>query len=533
MNVQSTLLVILFLSTLCAATSNGQGSGVGEDHLFPTDPTQAVSEATGLEADGVTAAEPRADGGASIESANSLTTATGRRFENVQGAQVDADGNVVRADHIELDGSSLEDVEDLTPTATGGFSVTRAEQLNHPAASATDGVDIAADGDRISVDSASSVTAGGITAFDAEGFVSDNGIVSVKRASRIEISDGILGTVEEFAGDAIGFDIGSARDIVVGCVSLRGVEQSHVAIKPDGVVVAPYSQDVDFTISDCGFEQSSYQAFSEESSISIPRSVSGSYQIHDGELTCHGLQASDQLETSGEATVEYGAECFSCLQFEGAGSYWHNSEEIVRDFGLTLPDDISGYRLCIRKQSDGQLGRYDGLVDFVEQRLELAGKITYRRLPSKDGEILSLLSEPVYESLDANNKAELLLDLEFDRVAELTLRNSDPSSAMLAFINNGHYQVYERFDGSEVRRFGRFADRNYPRIFEMYQSNFGESTPAIIFENGVMVQGVDDNIESSSLVTAVCDSCSQKSDFEKEMMEQSARFPVSVGRCGW
>lgn len=522
----------------CKPAPEPSDDGTGEvvaDDLFETDPQAAVEETTGLTASDDVAAGPREDGGAHIDSASSLEMSAGRTFTEVRNADVSTDGNMDRAEEAAVDGNRFSDAENLEPVGSepGNVRADRAASISGRdfEAEQAEEIEIAGNGD-LHFGTVKKAVIGDIVAYNAIGISRRNGILSIGRADRIEITDGLLGSVEKFSGSGVSFHVDRARDVVIDCVSLSGVEHSDLDVSADSVRVKPDSDGVDFTVSDCRFSQSSFQAFSDKSEITIPRNNNRDYQINDGDLTCHGPKMTDRIEAQIHSTVRYGDHCFSCLSLGPGSTYWYADEDLTKDFGLTTPGDGKPYTLCLRKKPEDRFANVTGLVDFVDHRMELSGKITYLRVPVKNSKIINLITDPVYESLDDSNQAVFELDDDFNMVSRLSLSNSNPAIGVLAFIMGGHYAVYERNDGTETKRFGRFNDRFKAAVIEEYVSGFGSPSPAVSFADDLLVQEGLNDFGTMTRVTAVCDDCSWKAEIEHEITGKKKQLSLAADRCG-
>ncbi len=379
---------------------------------------------------------------------------------------------------------------------------------------------------------AATVSVSGITAHVAAGISRTNGLLSIEQADRIEVVDGLLGGVEEFSGNGLRFRVEQARDVVIGCVSLRGLEHSDVSISADAILVQPFADGVDFSISDCAFKQSTFQARTKNAEIIIPRHGNADYEISEADLTCHGPKSNERVEAITRSAIRTGSSCFSCLLLGPGSTYWHNGEDLTKDFGLTATDPDNQYSLCLRKNASVQFTNVTGLVDFVDHRMVLSGKITYRRVPVKDNKILSLIMDPVYQGLDHNNRAVFELDGDFDKVRRLTLTNPEPAIGVLAFATSGQYTVYERHDGHETKRFGRFNDIYRASVIGEYVSNFGHPAPVVSFDDDLLTQLGLNDFGTMTRVTAVCDSCPQATEFENEITDFKSRLIQAGDRCG-
>ncbi len=396
------LIPIEFASAACppdCEPPSDDGLGGFYDDLFESDPEAAIEETTRLEADGVSSAEARSGGGARIEHADSLTADAGRRFENIDGADVDSDGNVIHADHIEIDDIEFTDVAALDPIGS------EARNLRADSAALISGEDFEAttvagfelaDGN-LRIGSAENSVIGDVTVYRAEGISRQNGIIKIAKASRIEIGEGVLSEIENFEGTGSSFHVGSAKDIMNGCLLLSGVWDSNLHVTKDSLVIDPASGVV-FSISDCGFSQSSFEAFSENSSLEISKTKEASYEISHGKLSCFDGTTTEIIETNATAHVQYGASCMRCVSIDPKSTYWLNSEiYISRDFGVHVPGHGSQFKLCIRKHSSELRQAAAGYVDLVEDSVFLTKTAILLRYPFRHGQPSSLLMNQLFQ----------------------------------------------------------------------------------------------------------------------------------------
>ena len=90
---------------------------------------------------------------------------------------------------------------------------------------------------------------------------------------------------------------------------------------------------------------------------------------------------------------------FKCLTINPVGSYFYNDKDLRKDFVINVPKESPTYKLCLRKNIAQQFKDYNGLVDFVNGKIELNGIVNYLRYPLKNNQIASLLSDFVYRGL--------------------------------------------------------------------------------------------------------------------------------------
>lgn len=448
-----------------------------------------------------------AEGTVTITKGKEFKTDGGTEVKEATRAELKPDGEKIeKAAEVRRDDKVLKAPEDVAVTPGGDLTARRAEE----------------------------VRVGNLVARGAQDIKIEYDALSVRFAERIEVLDGLLGEVHEFSGTDVQFQVQQARDIVVGCVSLKGVEASDVRISADAVTITPQTGVADFTISDCGFRQSVFQVRSNGARISIPRTTSSSYEVSGGELTCHGPSANDRLETDTTSTVQYGDSCFSCLTLGSGSTYWYSDQDLVKDFGLSRPRDAEAYSLCLRKQHDDPVSdSNDGFVDFVDRKMMLNGKIGYLRLPVRDGQLSSLLMDVIYESRDESNLAELVLDDELDAVKHLHVANPKPVATIPVSVSSGHYSVYEKreTDGT-VNRFGRFSDGYVSTAIQHYSSDFGRQSPTVLFADDQLFQIGENDHGSKTQVTAICDGCSGYQNSMSELSDLKRQSDSAWARCG-
>lgn len=93
--------------------------------------------------------------------------------------------------------------------------------------------------DGFSLDAIKFIRVGDVRVNDGAGIAYRNGILSVDKASKIEIKDGLLTNVENFQGSFIEFSVGSAEDVINGCVTARNVKNSKFGITDTSIEINP------------------------------------------------------------------------------------------------------------------------------------------------------------------------------------------------------------------------------------------------------------------------------------------------------
>jgi hypothetical protein len=217
---------------------------------------------------------------------------------------------------------------------------------------------------------------------------------------------------------------------------------------------------------------------------------------------------------------------------EPASTYWHNGQDLAVDFGLHVPSESNTYRLCLRKDVLDYQPVRDGLVDFIDNKLELAGIIQYLRLPLVNNSPASLLMQTVYEGWDVGNQATIVVDEDFRFIEELSLSNAQPAAGIVSWVFNGPYGVYELSDGNKTRRVGRFLDEPKPALVRHYQSSMSADAGLIVFEDDRLVQERSLDAEQTVAASMVCERCAGQRELDLLAKDYRANAGVVGGWCG-
>ena len=106
----------------------------------------------------------------------------------------------------------------------------------------------------------------------------------------------------------------------------------------------------------------------------------------------------DKIRAESKATINID-NCFECMSITPAGTYFYLDQDTRKDFNINIPKESSLYKLCLKKNSAQHFTNYNGLVDFVDKKIELNGIVNYLRHNLKNNQILSLISDFVYQGL--------------------------------------------------------------------------------------------------------------------------------------
>lgn len=215
---------------------------------------------------------------------------------------------------------------------------------------------------------------------------------------------------------------------------------------------------VSFNISDCGFQQSSFEAYSNNSRITIEKNDKPTYNVTEGQLMCLSMTSTDRIEAQSSASIEYGKSCFQCLTINPEGVYWHNNKDLRKDFGVRIPNDAMQFNLCLKKDAEQKFGDYDGLIDFTKNEIFLSKIVEFLKYPFRNGQLSSLLMAKLFED-KADYKAYMKMTHDFAFVDSLSIEENANNSNSAAINNektvtnpNNYLELKEKTIGTVVHR---------------------------------------------------------------------------------
>lgn len=241
------------------------------------------------------------------------------------------------------------------------------------------------------------------------------------------------------------FSVGSASKVVSGCNSFDNVKDSEFEVENDEIKVTTNSS-VTLNITDCSYRDIEFESKGNGSSVTIKKD---NYEISKGSLKCGSR---DKIEADISANIEVGSDCFSCMTIIPAGTYFYSDADIRKDFSVNVPKEAPIYRLCLRKNQAQQMHAYNGLIDFVDRKIELNGIANYLRYPLKNNQISSLLSGFVYRGLK-NVNALLSYDKDLLFLEKASIKNTVSSKNQITSTKpNNFYEIEEiELDGKVHR----------------------------------------------------------------------------------
>lgn len=217
-----------------------------------------------------------------------------------------------------------------------------------------------------------------------------------KHADSVVTSKSATTNIDSFEGFADIFKVEKADSLLSGCLRFDNIKDSSFSVF-DSKVEANVQNGNNITITDCSYIQSEFESKG-NGSITATKDAKPKYEIREGTLKCKYGKNTDKIEAENTASVEID-NCFSCMKIVPAGTYFYSDADIRKDFSVNVPKESSAYKLCLRKNIAQQFGEYNGLVDFVNEKIELNGIVNYLRYPLRNSQLSALLSGFVYKGL--------------------------------------------------------------------------------------------------------------------------------------
>ena len=262
---------------------------------------------------------------------------------------IDYDGQYLDADNLDynFDGVStdMQEVEDFRETEDG-YTIGRVGRLNQ----------------------------NGVTLIGAEGIVYKNGVLTAEKADSF-IRDGSITTnMEKLTSKVDIFSVEKADSFLSDCVRVDDIKDSE--FKVSNQVEITTKSDVNLKITDCSYNEVEFKG---KGKVTIDKSSDNpKYTLENGTLTKKEKDYNETVESNNSVIIEtdkiFG---FKCLTISPVGSYFYNDKDLRKDFVINIPKESSTYKLCLRKNSAQQFKDYNGLVDFVDKKIELNGIVNY------------------------------------------------------------------------------------------------------------------------------------------------------------
>lgn len=279
------------------------------------------------------------------------------------------------------------------------------------------------------------------------GVVYDGTNLKFKSADSVLTENSATTNVKEFEGYEESFSVESADSFLSDCIRVDNIKDSNFKVS-DKVEITTNSN-VNLKITDCSYNEFN---FSGKGKVVIDKSSdSPKYILENGTLTKKSDNYSETIEANNSAVLEtdktFG---INCLTITPVGSYFYSNADLRKDFTINVPKESSVYKLCIRKDLSQQFPFYDGLINFVNKKIELNGVVSYLRYPLKNNQISGLLGRFVYKGLkDVNTMLSYDSDLLFLNNIFLVNKGNIKANSLSITYPSSYYQITEmQFDDS-------------------------------------------------------------------------------------
>lgn len=363
-------------------------------------------------------------------------------------------------------------------------------------------------GDGFEADELARLDQGGTLLTNARGVRFSSGELRAEQAEGYRQGETRLALADGLSVSGQDLELDGASLLVAGAVSVQDVPPSKIRIDIDVVLVDPHDTSrIPVRVS--GGPEAMFEGLG---TIKITPGDPVRYDLDNGSLLINRTLDADRASTNTSTVVFADAGGMQRVLLNPDSSFHYLDDDIRRDFVLHLPESgKAGHAICVLRSANSTHETCDSVVDFPNRHISLAGVIDYRRY-GIDGETVSdLLTGPVYQGLDANTLAILTLDPGFLFIDDIVIGNPAPATeGLLAMTFLGRYPVYERFNGSVIRRFGRFTEGSYPNLIRTYRSF--DKPPITVVDETLVQHG-----PGAGRVTAVCDRCRLADRFREDL----------------
>lgn len=274
------------------------------------------------------------------------------------------------------------------------------------------------------------------------GCVYDGKKLIFKHADSVVTDKSVSTNIENFEGFADSFKVEKADSLLSGCLRFDNIKESEFSVF-EGKVEAAVKNENNISITDCSYTQSEFES-NGNGSITVNKQAKPKYEVKEGILKCKYGQNTDKIEAQNTASVEM-EDCFSCMAIVPAGTYFYSDADIRKDFSVNVPKESSVYKLCLIKNQAQQFSAYNGLVDFVNKKIELNGIVNYLRYQLKNSQISSLLSSFVYRGLK-NVNALFNYDKDLLFLENISIKSTINNKNQITITKPNNFYVIEEIE---------------------------------------------------------------------------------------
>lgn len=351
-----------------------------------------------------------------------------------------------------------------------GGKITSADSIGYQGASISNAQNFQATGDGFSVGHVDRLVQAGNIIQGGSGIVYSNGRLTAASYDSFTSATSFTTAGTGLNADANEISVTSADIFASGDITFTDIPETIFEIYTDAVIAKP-AEGANITVTDSEGNEVIFQAQSNESNITVFQSEPAKYIIAKGILKNSRGNISESVVANNTVTVEMGMLGFQCMIINPVGLYYYD-ENIRKDFSIHIPMENNGsYKLCLRKLPGEAFNATDGIVDFVNKKIEAAKIFYYRRYAFDGDNLLSLAYENVYESKSMHNF--VVMDFDDDMVyVKLFNLSSDLSDENISVTRFGRQEIVET-SGSRLARI--IFDKTYPNVINRYATNFSDA----------------------------------------------------------
>jgi|GEM_PF-4268676 len=396
--------LLLMLLAALAFAQDDLGSGGATTTPDPTPVAQTINDA--LKKVNVPAAVYSADPNGppwTHVRAHSLTK-DGLTYTKIEGATIDANGNILYVDQITLpNGVTL--IGATNPTATGGNSY--------------------------QVDQVQTLQQGPIVITNGQNVVYDNGCIRADSADSLVHIDTVATQLNTLTYCGAELQIEHADSVWAGCVYMEDVEDSTITASTQ--ISIQSQSNSNFSIRDCASNEVQFAATSDDASLTISKeTVSPTYVLDDVSLTIEKPNLTEFVQSNCTATVEVhrqnGVEKMSMCP---VSMYTYDTKDPLKDFTFRAWQDF--HTIFLKKSmsaqflADAPACKDCSLVDLANHRIEVRGVVDFKKNQlDRMGKNLNSGPVPFFTTANKNARATLLLDNDNAIVNEILIQADAP-----------------------------------------------------------------------------------------------------------
>jgi len=196
--------------------------------------------------------------------------------------------------------------------------------------------------------------------------------ITVDSADTITVQDGVLTVVEKFDGSDVSFRVDSASQVQIRCLVLDDVINTDFIVMQDSTRAEP-DKDTTMFITDCSQTQSSFTSNTDDGKISITEHEPITYTVEDGKVIYESATHRDILETEGLSTILFDYyDGFLCTDMSPKATYSYADKlDAKRNFAVNNPSFGNIYTLCLKRMQTQEFNSATGIADFIDNKITL------------------------------------------------------------------------------------------------------------------------------------------------------------------